>query len=134
MGGRGHGFWHQPRLPVGLDSTPFTAVTGSGPSDVWMLAAGYLLKVSDDEQDVSIVMSSDWRAAALAPIATGGVWVVFEVGSEASRLYRITNTDPSTFGTAVIGPAALNDLWLASDDTLWAAGDGGALIRKRLAP
>ena len=28
-----------------LDSTPFTAVGGSGPTDVWMLAAGYVLKV-----------------------------------------------------------------------------------------
>jgi hypothetical protein len=128
------GSWNQPRLPVGFGSTPLTAVAGSSPGDVWMLAAGYLLKVSDDQRDVSIVMSSDWRAAALAPIATGGVWVVFEDGIEASRLYRVTNTDPSTFGTAVIGPAGLNDLWLASDGTLWAAGDGGALVRKRPAP
>jgi len=129
-----NGFWYRPRLPATFGSTPFTAVNGSGPADVWMLAAGYVLKVSDDQQDVSVVMSSDWRAAALAPIATGGVWVVFQAGTEASRLYRITNTDPGTFGTAVIGPAGLNDLWLASDATLWAAGDGGALIRKRPSP
>lgn len=129
-----NGFWYPPRLPLGLDSTSFTAVGGSGPTDVWMLAAGYLLKASDDKQDVSIVMSSDWRAAALAPIATGGVWVAFEDGGVASRMYRITNVDPATFGTAVIGPVGLNDLWLAPDATLWAAGDGGALIRKRPAP
>ena len=37
-----NGLWYPVKLPATFGSTPFSAVGGSGPTDVWMLAAGYV--------------------------------------------------------------------------------------------
>ncbi|HET6146822.1 MAG TPA: hypothetical protein VFH68_04775 [Polyangia bacterium] len=126
--------WSAPRIPFMVSNAPFTAVSGSGPTDVWILAGGYALKVSDDYWDLNVAVSSDWRAASLSPTSTGGVWVLFQDGAVASRLYHMTSIDPYEHSPALLAPAGLNDLWAAPDGTLWAAGSGGALIRKRPAP
>jgi hypothetical protein len=131
---RGDG-WSPPRIPFAIGSTPFTAVGGSGPTDVWILAGGYAMKVSDDYWDLTVVMSSSWRAVSLSSAGTsGGVWVLFQDGTAASRLYRITGDQPADVGAVLLAPAGLNDLWAAPDGTLWAAGVGGAVIRKRPSP
>jgi hypothetical protein len=126
--------WGAPRIPFMISNAPFTAVGGSGPTDVWILAGGYALKVSDNYGDLNIALSSSWRAASLSATSTGGVWVLFQDGTVASRLYHLTSIDPNERGPAVVAPAGLNDLWAAPDGTLWAAGSGGALIRKRPTP
>ena len=128
--------WSPLRIPNILINTPFTAVGGSGPTDVWVLAAGYAMKVGANNGDLTEALSSSWHAAALSPVSTGGVWVLFQDGATpASRLYRVTGTDPTTdIGPMVVAPAGLNDLWAAPDGTLWGAGSGGALIRRRPTP
>ena len=128
--------WSPLRIPDILINTPFTAVGGSGPTDVWVLAAGYALKVAANNWDLTEAISSNWRAAALSPLSSGGIWVLFQDGATpASRLYRVTGTDPTTdIGPMVVAPAGLNDLWAAPDGTLWGAGAGGALIRRRPVP
>jgi hypothetical protein len=128
--------WSPLRIPDILINTSFTAVGGSGPTDVWVLAAGYALKVAPNNWDLTEGISSSWRAAALSPVSSGGIWVLFQDGTTpASRLYRVTGTDPTTdVGPALVAPAGLNDLWASPDGTMWGAGQGGALIRKRPAP
>lgn len=130
---RGTG-WSPPRIPFAIGNAPFTAVGGSGPADVWILAGGYALQVSDDYVDLNVALSSSWRAAALAPAGGGGVWVLFQEGTTASRLFHLTGPAPGGSGTTLLAPAGFNDLWAAPDGTLWAAGAGGALMRKRPAP
>ena len=127
--------WSPPRIPPAIGNTAFTSVGGSGPGDVWLLAGGYVLKVADDGWNVTVVLSTDWRAASLSPLATGGAWVLFQDGTAASRLYRVITAEPGGGGgPALIAPARLNDVWAAADGTLWAAGTDGALIRKRPVP
>jgi len=123
--------WSVPRIPFAISNAPFTAVGGSGPNDVWILAGGYALKVSDNYGDLNVAMSSSWHAASLAPASGGGVWVVFQNGAIDSRIFHLTSIDPNTRGPTQVAPAGLNDVWAAPDGTLWAAGSGGALIRKR---
>jgi hypothetical protein len=131
--GRGTG-WNPPRIPFAIGNAPFTAVNGGGPADVWILAGDYALKVSDDYADLNVAISSGWRAASLTPAAGGGVWVVFQDGTTASRLYHLTAAAPTGSGAALLAPAGFNDLWVAPDGTLWAAGTGGALMRKAPVP
>jgi hypothetical protein len=125
-------YWQTPRFPAGIGPS-CTAVGGSGPTDVWVLTADNVLKASDDQTElVSVFIGNPaWRAASLTPVATGGVWVLFQDGIVGSRLYRFPGTD--SFG-AVLSPAGLNDVWLAPDGALWAAGTGGALVRRAPAP
>jgi hypothetical protein len=128
--------WSPPRLPGAIGSTPFSAVGGTGPTDVWFLAGGYALQLAPNAWDVSVVLNTGWRGAALTPGGLGGgVWALFQDGTTASRTYRLTAAAPSGTGTTpVIGPAGLNDLWAAPDGTLWSAGGDAALLRRRPTP
>jgi hypothetical protein len=130
------GYWRKPDLPIALGNAPsFSAVAGSGPGDVWVLATGgYVLRASDDGSELVTMLNSSSRAASLAPIATGGVWVLFQDGSAASRFNLITASGPANDGRAMLGPAGLNDIWIAADGTMWAGGAGGALVRRAAAP
>ena len=43
--------------------------------------------------------------------------------------------DPNAYPRVqVVAPAGLNDLWLSPDGVLWAAGKGGALLRRSPPP
>jgi hypothetical protein len=131
---RGDG-WDAPRSPA-VPGSPFTAVGGNGPTDVWVLAGSYVWKMSDDYTTFVEAFGSGSRAVALSPTGTVGIWVMFQDDTFAvSRLYRLTGTDPTTDVTqGPLGPGGLNDLWAQPDGTLWAAGAGGSLIRRRPTP
>jgi hypothetical protein len=129
------GYWRKLKVPINLSSTPFTAVGGSGPTDVWLLAAGYTLKANADATELVVALNSDDRAASLTPVAGGGVWVLYESPTNVSRLQFMTDTDPYTSPRIqVVAPAGLSDVWLAPDGALWAAGKGGALLRRAPTP
>jgi hypothetical protein len=132
-----NGLWSSPRLPIFLASASFTAVSGTGPADVWILAGDYVVKVSDDQQDLLEGLLTDTRPMAVAPAgpAGSGVWVLVPEGAADSRLFQLSGTPPThNISAGLVAPAGLDDLWSAPDGTLWAAGAGGALIRKRPAP
>jgi hypothetical protein len=127
--------WSPPRTPQSPGSIPFTAVGGSGPGDVWLLAGGYTMKVDADNWNITVALSSDSRALALTPISTGGVWVLYQdTIASVSRVYQLTSTVPGTWVPGPVAPGGLNDLWLAPDGAMWGAGTGGALIRRRPGP
>jgi hypothetical protein len=132
---RGDG-WDAPRSPAVPGSTPFTAVGGNGPTDVWVLAGSYVWKMSDDYTTFIEAFGTGSRVVALSPTGTVGIWVLIQDDTFAvSRLYRLTGTDPTTDTfQGPLGPAGLNDLWAGPDGTLWATGTGGALIRRRPTP
>lgn len=125
--------WHVPPSLQSIGRLPLTAVGGGGSADVWILAGGYVLKANGDAAALTVAMNTDWNAAALSPApGAGGVWVLFQNGTAPSRLYRVNALDD--IAPALLAPAGLDDLWAAPDGALWAAGEGGALLRRAPGP
>jgi hypothetical protein len=131
------GRWRDAEIPAAVRNTPITAIGGGGPGDVWVLAGGYVLRATDDDPAMPtlvVATSSSWRAVALtparSPASTGGVRVLFQDGTVASRIYHLTASNPPDTRVESLGPPGLSDLWEAPDGTLWATGPGGALLRR----
>jgi hypothetical protein len=124
------------RLPteVGL-GTPFTAVAGLSPTEVWVLSPSYLLQLDATGIELSIVTRSlNPTLVSIAPAAGGGVWLLSQNG-DVSSIAEFYMAPPGQPTTAVVwSPAGLTDIWAAPDGTLWAGGAGGSLVRRLPAP
>jgi hypothetical protein len=125
------GAWAMPpRIPASLAGLPLLAVTGNGPTDVWVMAGASVYKVSDDHRDLNHAVSTRARFVALTPAGGSDVWTLVQ-DAGASYVGYIPSAPPNISELVIPAPAGLNDIWAASDGTLWAAGPYGALIRRR---
>jgi hypothetical protein len=128
-----------PRFPtdvVGVNG-PYVAVAGTGPSDVhFLLASGFVLKATNDNLILTEELSSNNHPIALAAAAPTGVWAAFDdPAAGVSRLVQLgADGDGGTTFRSIGGPAGIRAIWSAPDGTLWAAGKGGALLRRAPTP
>ena len=128
-----------PKFPsdvVGVNG-PYLAVAGTGASDVhFLLASGHVVKATNDNLTLTVELSASTHPIALAAAAPTGVWAVFDdPASGVSRLFQLgADGDGGSPFRSLIAPAGIRAIWSAPDGTLWAAGKGGALLRRAPTP
>jgi len=124
-----------PKFPTDVAGVngPYVAVAGTGPSDVhFLLASGYVLKATNDNLGLSVETSANNHPLALAAAAPNGVWAMFDDPLHGVSLLVQVGTDADGGATfrSLSAPAGTHAIWSATDGTLWAAGKGGALLRR----
>ena len=73
---------------------------------------------------------------ALAAAAPIGVWAVFDdpVSGVSRLVHPGADADGGPTLRSLSAPAGIRAIWSAPDGTLWAAGKGGALLRRAPTP
>jgi hypothetical protein len=115
---------------------PYVAVAGTGPNDVFFLSAsGAVVKATNDNLTLTQVSNPGAPAVALVAAAPTGVWLLFDdVASGVSRLTLLGSHSDGGADPRLVAPAGLKGIWCAPDGTLWAAGQGGSLLRRAPTP
>lgn len=116
---------------------PYVAVAGTGPNDVHFLAAsGDVLKATNDNMTLAKELSVSNHPIALAAAAPTGVWAVFDdpVSGVSQLLQPGADADGGPTLRSLSAPAGVRAIWSAPDGILWAAGKGGALLRRAPPP
>jgi len=116
---------------------PYVAVAGTGPSDVHFLAAsGYVLKATNGNMTLTEELSVNTHPIALAAAAPTGVWAVFDdpVSAGSHLVQPGADADGGPTLRSLSAPAGIRAIWSAPGGTLWAAGKGGALLRRAPTP
>ena len=125
-----------PRFPsdvVGING-PYVAVAGTGPSDVhFLLASGYVVKATNDNLDPH--RGAEHEQPPGRP--RGGCSDRCVGRLRRPHVRRLTPVPArcrcGRLGfpfRLLTGPAGIHAIWSAPDGTLWAAGKGGALLRR----
>jgi hypothetical protein len=127
-----------PRFPTNVVplNGPYVAVAGTGPNDVhFLLASGDVVKATNDNSILTQEASTSTPAVALVAAAPTGVWVMYDdAASGVSRLSLLGGDSDGGVMPRLVGPAGLKGIWCAPDGTLWAAGQGGSLLRRAPTP
>jgi len=124
-----------PSSVVGING-PYVAVAGTGPNDVhFLLASGHVVKATNDNLTLVQELNASTQAVALVAAAPMGVWAMFDdAGAGVSRLYLLGGSPDAGPDPRLVGPAGLKGIWALPDGTLWAAGQGGSLLRRAPTP
>lgn len=120
-----------PSNVVGING-PYVAVAGTGPNDVhFLLASGHVVKATNNNLTLTQELGASTQPVALVAAAPTGVWAMFDdAAAGVSRLYLLGGSPDAGPDPRLVGPAGLKGIWGLPDGTLWAAGQGGSLLRR----
>jgi hypothetical protein len=106
------------------DTGTYSTLATDGAGSVWARGFGRILRLGPDGEVITTWTIADdaaFNASAMVPSRSRGVWLMY--GSS------IVHFDGQTFGTTVVAPEAPSAIAEAPDGELWAAFDGGRVLR-----